>query len=352
MPDDRRTIIRYKGDLMQDVGGFQPAAAPGPIETTRLLPPIASFWQRLGASLIDTVVLGVAGQIIALVFNGILFQIGPYGRPIGLLLILPYFGILNSRLGGGQTLGKRALRIAVRDGANQPISPARSLARIAILITPAFFNGWSIPASDNPVYAWIAALAIFGLGGVLLYTMLFNWKAHQGIHDLLVGTYVVRLRGDPIAMFPKTARRHLWVSGGWAVFVGAALLVAGLLTSSLFASGTLASVMDVYRALSSDGRFFSASVLDSVSLVSGGSSSHSLVISVWIKGNPGSEERAAIVKDVVRTAFAHVPSIDSFGAIRVTATSAYDIGVASGNFSMTLTKSVDDWRQEVGRTAP
>lgn len=337
---------------MQDAIEEPQAAPPLPQPNPLTLPPLASIWQRLGASLIDTLILGAIGQIVALVFNGILFQIGPYGRPIGLLFILPYFGILNSKLGGGQTLGKRLMRIAVRNGANEPISLARSLARIGILITPEFFNGWSIPTADNPVYSWVATLAVFGLGGVLLYTMLFNWKGRQGIHDLAVGTYVVRLKGDPIAAFPKTARIHLWVTGGWAAFVSVALVVGAFLSSALLGSGTLAPVMDVYRTLSNDGRFFSSTVLDSVSLVSGGTSSHSLVISVWYRGNPGTDEREAVVKDVVRTAFDHMSTIGSFDAIRVTLTSGYDIGIASGNLSMSFARSVDDWAQELGLARP
>ncbi len=337
---------------MQEATGLQPATPPASLDRAPALPQIASFWQRLGAAIIDSLILGVIGQIVALVFNGILFQIGPYGRPIGLLLILPYFGILNSRLGGGQTLGKRALRIAVRNGANEPISPARSLARIAVLVTPELFNGWAIPAFTNPVLAWIAAVAVFGLGGAILYSMLFNRRARQGLHDWVVATYVVRLRGDPIAAFPRTARIHHWVAGGWVALVSAALLVVSLLLPASLGSGNLATLNDIYSELNDDGRFFSSSVMENVTFISGGGSSRSLVITAWYRGNPGSEDRAAIADDIVRLAFDRAPTIDTYDAIRVSVTSAYDIGVASGNFSLTFAKSVDDWRLELGLPRP
>src|ERR671923_3070682 len=85
------------------------------------LPPIAGFWRRFLAWFIDSLLLGIIGQAIAVLFSSFFFSIGPYGRPIGLLFIIPYFGILNSKIGGGQTIGKRLMKIAVRNKNNEPI---------------------------------------------------------------------------------------------------------------------------------------------------------------------------------------------------------------------------------------
>ena len=67
-----------------------------PPEKTFTLPPISGFWRRFFAWAVDTIILGAVGQLIGLLFSSYLYNLGPYGRPIGLLFIIPYFGILNS----------------------------------------------------------------------------------------------------------------------------------------------------------------------------------------------------------------------------------------------------------------
>ena len=184
------------------------AQAPSPA-----FPPIAGFWKRLLAFTIDALILGGFGQILALVFSDFFYSIGPYGRPIGWTIALLYFGIFNSKLGGGQTLGKRLMKLAVRDGNNKTISLGRAVTRISIIIAPALFNGWAIPILQNTAINVILTVIVFGLGGALVYTMIFNRGTRQGIHDLLVKTYVVNLNGPPIEAFPKSSRIHWVISG-------------------------------------------------------------------------------------------------------------------------------------------
>src|SRR6266567_4130817 len=71
--------------------------------------PIASFWRLLGAFFLDSIILGIAAFVLAIPFFSTLSRLGPYGRLVGIFLALPYYGILNSRIGDGQTLGKRIL---------------------------------------------------------------------------------------------------------------------------------------------------------------------------------------------------------------------------------------------------
>ena len=56
--------------------------SPSPV---LILPPIAGFWRRFLAWLIDSILLGLIGQLIGISFSSVLFSIGPYGRLIGLL---------------------------------------------------------------------------------------------------------------------------------------------------------------------------------------------------------------------------------------------------------------------------
>jgi hypothetical protein len=69
----------------------------------------AGFWRRVGACLIDSVTLGSVGWILGFFFTEAFIRMGGWERLIGFAVGAPYFVPLNSRLGGGQTVGKRAL---------------------------------------------------------------------------------------------------------------------------------------------------------------------------------------------------------------------------------------------------
>jgi uncharacterized RDD family membrane protein YckC len=109
-----------------------PPLLDDPAATSVALPPerpIASFWRRLGVFVLDSIILGVAGFVLAIPFFSILSKLGPYGRLVGIFLALPYYAILNSKIGGGQTLGKRILDIQVVNAGGRTISLATSLLR-------------------------------------------------------------------------------------------------------------------------------------------------------------------------------------------------------------------------------
>lgn len=310
-------------------------------------PPISGFWRRFVAWLIDVLILGVIGQIIGVVFSSFLFSIGPYGRPIGLLFTIPYFGIMNSKIGGGQTFGKRIMKIAVRNKENEPIELWRSVIRISLLALPSLFNQWSIPVFQNPIVVWFLSLIIFGLGGAIFYTMVFNRKARQGIHDLILGTYVVHLPEKPIESFPTTSRIHWIVTSVWIGIIAIGTLVMSLIAPSIISKTPLAPVMSLYNVLQDDPRFFTVGVNSNTFYGSNGKTSHSLIVTVWYKGKLAESDRKEVVESIVKTVLENTENIDDYDGIQVKITSAYDIGIASANLSMSFGNSIEDWRKEI-----
>src|SRR3954454_20052657 len=87
---------------------------------------IAGFWRRVGAAFIDSIIIGVFGLVLGFLFSEQFMQMGGWGRLVGAAIALLYFVPLNSRPGGGHTIGKRALQIRVTDAAGKTISPGRS----------------------------------------------------------------------------------------------------------------------------------------------------------------------------------------------------------------------------------
>jgi uncharacterized RDD family membrane protein YckC len=310
-------------------------------------PPISGFWRRFFAWLLDVIILGVIGQIIGVVFSSFLFSIGPYGRPIGLLFTIPYFGIMNSKIGGGQTLGKRIMKIAVRNKDNEPIELWRSIVRILLIALPSLFNGWAVPVFQNLIVTWFLTLIVFGLGGAIFYTMVFNRKARQGIHDLLLGTYVVHLHEKPIESFPTTPRIHWIVSSIWIGILAIGILVISAVAPSFISKTPLAPVMSLYNILQDDPRFFSVGVNSNTFYGSNGKTSHSLIITAWYKGKLAENDRKEVVESIVKTVLENAENIDNYDGIQVKITSAYDIGIATANLSMSFSDSIEGWRKQI-----
>jgi uncharacterized RDD family membrane protein YckC len=153
----------------------------------------AGFWRRLFAIALDFLFLVV---VIAYPASGWFpfFASNPgWTLLIGFALSFFYFIILNSRIGNGQTLGKRMLGIRVVDIYGETISVGKSGLRFLVLATP-FFAGkvqiecYGAACALTTVVSWLLAL----WSAVIVYLFVFNRRTGQSLHDLAARTYVVQ----------------------------------------------------------------------------------------------------------------------------------------------------------------
>ena len=206
----------------EGVGEPRITAGPG-------LPPIAGFWKRFAAWIVDVALIGTFGLVIAASGSQLLYQLGPYGRFIGIAIALSDLTTTGSTLGNGQTVGKRLLGLAVRGVDGAIISPRRALGRAAALTMPSFFNGWALPFLTSTVVATAVGAVIFLGGGILLVSAVFNVYDRRALHDILSGTRVVDLTRSPVDRYPH-APLKFWI--GTAVGTAmAAIPIRGSLRS-------------------------------------------------------------------------------------------------------------------------
>jgi uncharacterized RDD family membrane protein YckC len=132
----------------------------------------AGFWIRVGAALVDGVVLTVA-QALLVLSAWLAFGLGSSGRPVrpasnaaSLLLGTVYPIVCHWQW--GQTVGKMALHVRVVTVAGGPLSLGQAILR--------------------QLGAWISALML-GIG----YLMVGLRSDKRGLHDLIAGTRVERL---------------------------------------------------------------------------------------------------------------------------------------------------------------
>ncbi|PDH37784.1 MAG: hypothetical protein CNE99_07760 [OM182 bacterium MED-G24] len=105
---------------------------------------VAGFWRRPFAFLTDYLILGSIGMLL----YDWLVSLGPLARAVGLAMVLAYFGVMNSKIGRGQTVGNRLLKIKVVSEDNESIGIRISLLWAGVLLFPLTLNGIALPPSQ------------------------------------------------------------------------------------------------------------------------------------------------------------------------------------------------------------
>lgn len=159
--------------------------------------PIAGFWWRLLAIILDSILIWFFGLVLGLIYFDEFVAMGDWGRLLGFVIFLAYFGFLNSSWGGGQTLGKRICKIMVVGADGRNITIKRSMLRAAILGLPGILNNYSMApsvwSSHYQIFgSLLISMVIFGGGFGVVYFYIFNRNTRQSLHDLICSTYVVK----------------------------------------------------------------------------------------------------------------------------------------------------------------
>lgn len=143
--------------------------------------PLASRWARLGASIIDSIIiLLVVAPVMYFTggFDGFMEGVQPgfvYMLGMGILNFIVFFAI-NYRylIANGQSIGKKVLDIKIVDlNGNVPVFQPQLLIRYAVYVLPG-----QIPVIGT-IFSLVNVLFIFG-------------KEKRCIHDLAAKTKVVK----------------------------------------------------------------------------------------------------------------------------------------------------------------
>lgn len=175
---------------------------------------VAGLWRRFFAFAIDGVFLGMMGLLAGVFFFDQLADLGPVSRLAGFLFALLYFGILESSIGHGQSIGKQILGLRVVDLEGRSLSAEESLLRYMVFAVPWFLSGMPLPVSRTPGIV-LVLLGTVGIGtvGINLYLILSSRGDRRGLHDLAAQSYVAR-KGNEGQLAPTPVRKAQWVIAG------------------------------------------------------------------------------------------------------------------------------------------
>ncbi|MGC1550794.1 MAG: RDD family protein [Rhodanobacter sp.] len=287
---------------------------------------IAGFWRRLNAFVVDCFMLGIVGLVIGSILFDPLAHMGSYARLIGFAIALAYFGICNSRIGNGQTLAKRWFGIRVVDAQSQCLSLPRSLLRYAVLGIPYFVNGLPVSPdlSMSLTYVVLVSLIVFGAGLSIIYLYIFNRRTRQSLHDLVVGSYVVRVQPDEgVASFPVLWGGH-WVAVSLLVVLAIAAPFVGRQLSHL---QLFAGLTPLYQTLSVQPHVVNAQVQSGWQSVNGQAATHYL--SAQLRVDKPMTDDADYARGMAQLMAKGDPHLADEDAVRVGLVYGYDMGIAS-----------------------
>jgi uncharacterized RDD family membrane protein YckC len=302
---------------------------------------IAGFWRRIGAFVTDTIILGVIGLIIGTALYSTLAGIGASARLIGFAISLLYFGVLNSRVGEGQTLGNRWWGVRVVGARGEPLSLARSCVRYVVLGIPLFFNNLPLPGAilSSPVIGALLSLMVLGGGLAIVYLYVFNRRTRQSLHDLLVGSYVIRVGGGE----SPRPRLPVW-QGHWVVVAIIALIslgapsAVGLLANQDFFSGLL----PLYHDVEAKPHVMNAKVERGWSKVNDRPATHYLAAQLRLDAPMTDDSDYA--HEIAKTLIHGDPHRDNEDHVVVVLCYGYDIGIATGWKRHTYSFTSDELR--------
>jgi uncharacterized RDD family membrane protein YckC len=211
---------------------------------------VAGFWIRLAADALDAVVLFAVGWMLSLPLRTVFERLGERAVFVGLAISMAYTGLLQSRFGGGRTLGKKllGLRVVRLDGTLMSLD--RSLVRYALMGLLVYQGAVAYAlvgllrfldfASVQMVVSGVATVLFLGCVVVVPFHPL-----KRGLHDLLAGTIVIRGgMPDPVFIAARTSARN-----DRRIVVGAAVLAAIAIGAGVVVSRRLAVLPELNSLL-------------------------------------------------------------------------------------------------------
>ncbi|GAO03083.1 RDD family protein [Anaeromyxobacter sp. PSR-1] len=323
---------------------MEPLAEPV-LETQPVAARFAGLWRRLAAWLVDTLVLAAIGFPLGLLLGERFAPIGTPARLLGLLVAVPYLGILGSEIGNGQTLGKRLLRLRVVDADGRCLPASRAFVRALLISLPGMINGVTFRLSGPVAVAalWVTGVLVLGLGGATLGTVLLNRPTRQGLHDLLVGSYVVEAGRVGLPVAASSTRRPMVASAVWIALVAAGATAMVVWAPALTANETPPVLFD--RVASIPG-VNSMQVKTVTTWRAGGTSK---VVSGVVCYGGRSEDVPEAARQVAAAMLDHYADAASAPTVGVTVVRGWDVGVARLTHDQNFVHTPEQWRAELGR---
>lgn len=288
---------------------------------------------RLGAFIVDAVVLGVVGVALSAAARSQLLILGDYSVLIGLAIATTYFGYMTSDAGGGQTLGHRGFGLKVIDAHGNALSLPKSFGRGFVLAL-----GYTVSSSTTTLDPFL----LFSVPGSIIsltqvYLVIFNRADGRLVHDLLFGTAVHRVGATNYGQQPLKRVHRI-------VCAAIALAASGGVVWGLVNEDTTSTASTfLQKAMAQDDVAGASMKWQHASFTSGQgtSTSNNLLIQVRMKHDPAAAKDRA--SDLAQLALVEIDGAKSVDRIIVTLNSGVRLGIGSWSSIQSFAHTPQEW---------
>lgn len=309
----------------------------------------SKYWRRFLAFLIDWFLLFAPFSLIGWVFSDRVVSLGSYGRVIGWVVAFVYFLTQDSSLAGGQTIGKRLLRLKVIGANGRVPGIGRAAVRTLVLTAPIFLNGFIIPSSSagqswqDTIFGGFVFLVVFGGSAAFVYLWLFNRKTKQLLHDLTTGTFVVFSSTTSSPATP-TAFVHKILAGALCALGAVLPLILLNQIQQSVNPDLLSSMTTAQQAIQSLPEVMQSSIIEqhTVTTSSQAGKHKSSVMVIVVTLNQKNDDLKRESARVASLAIKHL-NLKGDMPLMITVRYGYDFGVVSSFTSLTDTRTVNAW---------
>lgn len=300
---------------------------------------VAGVWRRIGAFFIDIIFLWILGQAAGAVLHAQFSALGAWGILVGLTITVLYFGVMQSRLRGGQSLGMHLLGLKLVSRTGDMLSLPAAFLRAAIFCLAYFMNGFVINLGPDKVWLTLSVLVL--LAGIIFsiyYLLLFNRRTRQSLHDLAVGAFVIKTGPGKLSLPTASVWR------GHAAFIAIAVIVfAGiaLISRQFLPPAQLGSLLAVSEELKTMPGIRSAGVIVSTMHMSNETREQ-----LWINAvvDPSLPDTQTLAQEMVQLLLKRDPGASRQQSIGVSLRSGYDIGIASQWTITSYAHTPEQWK--------
>lgn len=302
--------------------------------------------RRIAAIAIDMFFLTLIGKLLAAVLGAQLMFLGQSARFIGLGVALLYFGLLNSGLARGQTLGKRLVGLQVVRVGGGFVPWYQSIGRSNFYVVPYVLNGWLTTEALSGLETLIVGIVIVGsITSVISLPVFAFGNRHSGrmLHDVVAGTWVGRLQAPVITDAPRERKLSIATGVMLGVVAMAALLLQVMQSSQPLEKG---DPRDFYQALRAtrvgwEYGFENSTILGEQKL-------NVMKIRVRPDRQLTEDEVKSEIQATARFTLEHYQPVSELDLLSVAVVQGYDMGIASQYFSKGERYAVGEWRTRLG----
>ena len=304
---------------------------------------LASRKRRFFAFSLDMALISLIGYLSSFLFEDFYMKLGNYGKIIGATVVLIYFGIFDSKLGKGQSIGKKLLKIKVVNKNSEYISVLNGFIRSLWLFTVTLFNGFSLDNSKYFPIIIIVGTILFSIILGEIYFFIFNKRTIQSLHDLYSNTFVVSTASEGEIEY-KNNKKTLYCSAIIPVLILTLTVYVNIRTKETF----LGDYLRIIDLIQEDIPVHQTTISKNFSIVktTSGSTRQNYVILNTYKDNKSDDDKEIAVR-IAGKAFDNDFTIKDDEIFSIVISSGFNIGIANKNKNQRFNGTTAQWKYEI-----